>query len=59
MMEICVLNPYFYPYFGGTEKVLLEIYKRLSKKNNITVITSSVGSEPGETTFEGIKIFPS
>ena len=56
MMEICVLNPYFYPYFGGTEKVLLEIYKRLSKKNNITVITSSVGSEPGETTFEGIKI---
>ncbi len=56
MMDICVLNPYFYPYFGGTEKVLMEIYRRLSKRNNITVITSSVGSEPGEETIEGIKI---
>ncbi|MEM0154355.1 MAG: glycosyltransferase family 4 protein [Methanothrix sp.] len=56
MMEICVLNPYFYPYFGGTEKVLLEIYKRLAKSNNITVITSSIGSKPGEETFENIKI---
>ncbi|MCL4387667.1 glycosyltransferase family 4 protein [Candidatus Marsarchaeota archaeon] len=55
-MDICVLNPYFYPYFGGTEKVLLEIYKRLSKSNNITVITSSVGSEPGEETIEGIRV---
>jgi glycosyltransferase involved in cell wall biosynthesis len=41
-MEICVLNPYFYPYKGGTEKVLLEVYRRLAKKHNITVLTSTV-----------------
>jgi glycosyltransferase involved in cell wall biosynthesis len=39
-MDICVLNPFFYPYKGGTEKVLLEIYKRLAKRHNITVLTS-------------------
>ena len=41
-MEICVLNPYFYPYKGGTEKVLLEVYGRLAKRHNITVLTSTV-----------------
>jgi glycosyltransferase involved in cell wall biosynthesis len=55
-MDICVLNPYFYPYFGGTEKVLLEIYTRLAKNNNVTVITSDIGSKPGEETFNGIHI---
>ena len=42
LMEICVLNPYFYPYKGGTEKVLLEVYGRLAKRHNITVLTSTV-----------------
>jgi glycosyltransferase involved in cell wall biosynthesis len=36
-----VLNPIFYPYKGGTEKVILEVYKRLAKKHNVTVITSA------------------
>jgi glycosyltransferase involved in cell wall biosynthesis len=40
-MDICVLNPFFYPYKGGTEKVLLEVYSRLSKRHNITIITSA------------------
>ena len=39
-MDICVLNPFFYPYAGGTEKVLLEVYRRLAKDNNITVISA-------------------
>jgi len=55
-MDICVLNPYFYPYNGGTEKVLLEVYKRLAKNHNITVITSSVGSSVGKEEFNGINI---
>ncbi len=41
-MDICVLNPYFYPYKGGTEKVLLEVYRRLAKRHNITILTSTV-----------------
>jgi len=40
-LDICVLNPFFYPYRGGTENVLFEVYKRLAKKHNITVITSA------------------
>ena len=40
-MDICVLNPFFYPYKGGTEKVLYEVYSRLSEKHNITVVTSA------------------
>ena len=56
-MDICVLNPFFYPYKGGTEKMLLEVYRRLAKRNNITVITSS---RPGKGSMveeiEGIKV---
>ncbi len=38
-MDICALNPFFYPYMGGTEKVLMEVYSRLSKYHNITLIS--------------------
>jgi glycosyltransferase involved in cell wall biosynthesis len=40
-MDICVLNPFFYPYNGGTEKVLYEVYKRLAKRHNITAIVAA------------------
>ncbi len=40
-MDICVLNQFFYPYNGGTEKVLFEVYRRMAKRHNITVITSA------------------
>jgi glycosyltransferase involved in cell wall biosynthesis len=39
-MDICVLNPFFHPYKGGTEKVLFEVYRRLAKRHNVTVLTS-------------------
>jgi glycosyltransferase involved in cell wall biosynthesis len=48
-----VLNPFFYPYKGGTEKVILEVYKRLAKKHNITIITSAP-LEHNRTTIEEI-----
>ncbi len=57
-MEISVLNPFFYPYGGGTENVLLEIYRRLAKKHNITIISGSLKSNQ-KTTYDeifGIKI---
>lgn len=57
-MEICILNPYFYPYKGGTEKVLLEVYSRLAKRHNITVLTSTVPGRNVERREEinGIKV---
>ena len=44
-MDICVINPFFYPYQGGTEKVLLEVYKRLAKRHNISVISAQPSGE--------------
>ncbi|MEM3841326.1 MAG: glycosyltransferase family 4 protein [Candidatus Micrarchaeaceae archaeon] len=41
-MDICVLNPFFYPYNGGTERVLYNIYGNLAKKHNITVISAAL-----------------
>jgi glycosyltransferase involved in cell wall biosynthesis len=56
-MDICVLNPYFYPFYGGTEKVLLHVYSRLAKKHNITVITSNeLGKEKTIDYVKGIKV---
>ncbi len=57
-MEISVLNPFFYPYGGGTENVLLEIYRRLAKKHNITIISGSLKDNQKTTCDEifGIKI---
>lgn len=57
-MDICVLNPYFYPQPGGTEHVLLELYKRLAKRHSVTVLTSSLkpGSEEATDTVEGMKV---
>jgi glycosyltransferase involved in cell wall biosynthesis len=56
-MDICVLNPFFYPYTGGTEKVLYEVYKRLAKRHNITAIVAAPEHRDGYTEeIDGIKI---
>lgn len=58
-MDICVLNPFFYPYSGGTEKVLYEVYSRLAKKHNVTVISASLNSKQKKHSVDyvnGIKI---
>lgn len=53
-----MLNPYFYPYNGGTEKVLLEVYSRLAKRNNVTVVTSVAArkNKPSVEEIAGIKV---
>ncbi|MCL5099536.1 MAG: glycosyltransferase family 4 protein [Candidatus Marsarchaeota archaeon] len=57
-MDICVLNPFFYPFNGGTEKVLLELYRRLARRHNVCVISASL--KPGKDThtehIDGIKV---
>lgn len=56
-MDICVLNPFFYPYAGGTEKVLHEVYKRLAKRHNITAIVAAPEHRNGYIEeIDGIKI---
>jgi glycosyltransferase involved in cell wall biosynthesis len=57
-MEICVINPFFHPYPGGTEKVLLQVYSRLAKRHNITVVSAVLesGEKPHTDTINGIKV---
>ena len=57
-MDICVLNPFFYPYSGGTERVLLEVYRRLAKRHNVTVISAALNSSKKDTVeyANGIKV---
>ena len=43
-MKVCMLDPLFYPYFGGTEKVVLEVGSRLVRDHGyeIEVLTSMI-----------------
>lgn len=54
-MDICVLNPFFYPYKGGTERVLFQVYSRLAKRNDVTVITSG-GRKTEEERLAGMRV---
>lgn len=47
-----MLDPLFFPYFGGTEKVVFEVGKRLAKRHDITILTSRI---PKTSAYEGIE----
>lgn len=51
-MRILHVNPFFYPYMGGTENYLFELCRRLSRKNSVSVITSRL---PGTKKFEEVE----
>ncbi|MBI5158633.1 glycosyltransferase family 4 protein [Candidatus Micrarchaeota archaeon] len=58
-LRVCQLDPLFYPYVGGSEKVVFEYSKRLvaSKKFDVTVLTSTLPNAKQRTeTINGIKI---
>jgi glycosyltransferase involved in cell wall biosynthesis len=56
-MRILHINPFFYPYYGGTENYLLELCKRLSKNNSVSVITSRLPSTEKVEEIEGTKVY--
>lgn len=49
-------NPFFYPYYGGTEKVLMEVGKHLSKRHSLTVLTARLKDTPKRENIGGIEI---
>jgi len=55
-----MLDPLFYPYFGGTEKVVYEVGKRLVKNHgyDITVLTSMIPQAKGvkHENIEGMEV---
>jgi len=55
-MDILMLNPFFYPYAGGTEKHILEVGKRLAKKHNISVLTARLENTQKKEYVDGIEV---
>jgi len=55
-MDVLMLNPFFSPYSGGTEKHVLEVGKRLAKKHGISVLTCRLPDTPENETIDGIRV---
>jgi len=55
-VRLLMLNPFYYPYSGGTEKHLFEACRRLAKKHDVTVLTSMLPHTKREEEIEGVRI---
>ncbi len=55
-MNIAMVNAFFHPYQGGTEKCVLELSKRLAENHEVHVITSKLENTDKEDTYKGINI---
>ncbi|VVB68077.1 Trehalose synthase [Candidatus Norongarragalina meridionalis] len=53
-MRILMLNPFFFPYTGGTEKHLLEVSKRLARKHDVTVLTARLPNTEAQEEINGV-----
>ncbi|WP_428083550.1 glycosyltransferase family 4 protein [Candidatus Hadarchaeum sp.] len=56
-MRILHVNPFYYPYQGGTEKYLYDLCRRLARRNSVSVITSKFGGNPEFEVIEGTKVY--
>ncbi len=52
-----MLNPFFYPYSGGTEKHLLEVTKRLAKKHDVSILTAQIKGTKKKEEVNGVSIY--
>lgn len=55
-LRLLMLNPFFYPYSGGTEKHLHEVTKRLSKKYDVTVLTAKLPNTKRLDVVDGVRV---
>jgi glycosyltransferase involved in cell wall biosynthesis len=56
MVKICVINPFFYPYYGGIERRIYNIGKRQVEDNEVYVITSRLPGTKENESIDGIKV---
>lgn len=48
-MKLCMVNGYFHPFVGGSERHMYELGKRMARTEEISVVTSRLdGTEPYE-----------
>ena len=55
-MKLCMVNGYFHPFIGGSEKNMYEIGKRLARVDDVSVITSQMEGTSEFEVIEGIKV---
>lgn len=55
-MNICMVNPFFHPYAGGTEKHIYEVAKRLARKHSVSVLTYRYPKAPKREVIDGIEV---
>lgn len=55
-MKICHINPFFYPYFGGIERRIYHVCKRLADDHEVWVLTSRLEGTQKTEELDGIKI---
>jgi glycosyltransferase involved in cell wall biosynthesis len=56
-MRFLMLNPFYAPYLGGTEKHVVEVSKRLAaKKHDVTVLTARLPGTKKEEVVGGVRV---
>lgn len=55
-MNFCMVNAFFYPYIGGSEKHMYELGRRVAKEENFHVLTSQLNGTKKEETFQKMKV---
>lgn len=55
-MRIVQLNPFFFPYAGGTERRILELGKRLARRHEVIVVTSHLPGTAARETIDGVEV---
>jgi len=58
-MRFLMLNLFYPPYSGGTEKHVFEVSRRLAKKHQVTVLTSRLPGTAREEIVEGVRVIRS
>ena len=53
---LAMVNAFYHPYIGGTEKHMYELSRRLARKHNVVVITSRLENTPQYEEIDGVKI---
>ncbi|RLG50799.1 MAG: hypothetical protein DRN99_09315, partial [Thermoproteota archaeon] len=56
-VKLVLATELFYPYlYGGGERRLWEVARRLAKEVDVTVVTSGLGLQPREEVIQGVKV---
>lgn len=56
-MNICLVNAFFHPYTGGTEKHMYELGRRVAREEDVFVYTSRLKNTKACEDFDGMRIY--